>query len=152
MSLYVSYVVGSSFAVYLGNRIYRGAMVSDIDVNETENKDESAENKYIVKDNGDEVEIQSQLEINEKVNDIVEELVEDVVKDAVKDAVKDVVTDKVKKEVKIVSKPMGEMTQTGEKLYRCSKCDEMLREKLFSKTQRRKALSLWKCKVCAKLG
>ena len=148
MALYVSYVVGSSLAVYLGNRIYRGAMVSDIDVNETENKDESAENKYIVKDNGDEVEIQSQVEINDKLNEIVEDLVEDVVKDAVKD----VVTEKVKKEVKIVSKPMGEMTENGEKLYRCSKCDEMLREKLFSKTQRRKALSLWKCKVCAKLG
>ena len=43
-------MVGSSLAVYLGNRIYRGAMVSDIDVNETDKKVESAENKYIVKD------------------------------------------------------------------------------------------------------
>ena len=148
MALYVSYVVGSSLAVYLGNRIYRGAMVSDIDVNETENKVESAENKYIVKDNGDELEIKSEVEVNEKLNEIVEDLVEDVVKDAVKD----VFTEQVKKQVKIVTKPMGEMTETGEKLYRCSKCDGMLREKLFSKTQRRKALSLWKCKVCAKLG
>ena len=147
MALYVSYVVGSSLAVYLGNRIYRGAMVSDIDVNETENKDQSAENKYIVKDNGDEVEIQSQLENKEKVKEVVEDVVEDVVKSAVKEVVKD----KVKKEVKIVSKPMGEITETGEKLYRCSKCDQMLREKLFSKTQRKKALVLWKCKICTKL-
>ena len=126
MALYVSYVVGSSLAVYLGNRIYRGAMVSDIDVNETDKKGESAENKYIVKDDGDEVEILKE-------------------QDEVKDEPKEV------KRVTFIEKPMGKMTEDGEKLYRCSKCDGMLKEKLFSKTQRKKALVLWKCKICTKL-
>lgn len=134
MALYVSYVVGSSLAVYLGNRIYRGAMVSDIDVNETDKKGESAKNKYIVKDEGDEVEILKQ-----------EEEVKDEVKDEPKDEPKEV------KKVTFIEKPMGKMTEDGEKLYRCSKCDGMLKEKLFSKTQRKKALVLWKCKICTKL-
>lgn len=45
-----------------------------------------------------------------------------------------------------------EEDQTPKKdLYKCSRCDNMLELKLFSKRQRKRNKELWKCKVCAKL-
>mgnify|MGYP004148158773 CR=1 FL=1 len=106
MSLYISYVVGSSVALYLGKRIFGGGTSESNIVG----ADADSENKYIVKDNGEELEVTSVLE--EKV---------------------------------------GEISEGGIKLYKCSRCDTMLKESLYSKSQRKRLVSLWKCKICAKL-
>ncbi len=45
----------------------------------------------------------------------------------------------------------SQVIEDEEDLYRCSKCDNMLKINLFSKRQRKKDKSLWKCKVCSKL-
>jgi len=46
----------------------------------------------------------------------------------------------------------SQVIEDEEELYRCSKCDNMLKLSLYSKRQRKRDQSLWKCKVCAKLN
>ena len=102
MALYVSYVVGSSVALYIGRRIF-GGVSREPEIVEVE----SSSNKYIVIEGKDNIEIMG-LKVDE-----LDELEDD--------------------------------------LYRCIKCDNMLKLSLYSNRQRKKDKGLWKCKVCSKL-
>lgn len=94
MALYLSYALGSSIALYVGGRLFsKPKEVLEID----------SSNKYILKDNGEELEV-------------------------------------------------VDNTEPCYDLYKCSKCENMLKLSLFSKTQRRKSEYLWKCKVCTQLS
>jgi len=53
--------------------------------------------------------------------------------------------------VEIMSLKVDELDDLEGDLYRCSKCDNMLKINVYSKRQRKKEKSLWKCKVCSKL-
>ena len=54
--------------------------------------------------------------------------------------------------VKVDELEESQVIEDEEDLYRCSKCDNMLKLSLYSKRQRKRDKSLWKCKVCAKLN
>ena len=53
--------------------------------------------------------------------------------------------------VEIMGLKVDELDDLEGDLYRCSKCDNMLNINVYSKRQRKKEKSLWKCKVCSKL-
>jgi len=151
MAIYIPYVVGTSTLAYVTKGLYT-YFTSDTEEIVPTKSDEVSNNSFLK-----EYTIESELEILKE--GAPEKSVEDETKDEIPfpELIEYRIPPVIKKKVTIMD-PIKEVNEDGEDIngcskthYTCVKCEAKLPVKCFSKTQRKKPVHTWKCKVCIKL-